>query len=158
MDYLIKEINIKNIPEMVSLVSQVMADDFPFYPIKVIEAYKKIFNEKYFRDFFNNKKNIYFGSFYKNKLIGIFGLKADIGGVAYGDWLVVNKEYRNQGIASALLKKAEKWMINNKFHTYYLYTESEKNISFYRKRGFNYVGTMKKFWFKQDEKIMQKNL
>lgn len=40
----------------------------------------------------------------------------------------------------------------------YLYTESQKNIRFYKNRGFEFVGTMRKAWFGADEHKMQKVL
>ncbi|PIV09374.1 hypothetical protein COS31_03190 [Candidatus Roizmanbacteria bacterium CG02_land_8_20_14_3_00_36_15] len=158
MDFSIKKITKKDIPKIVEIVSRVLTDDFDIYPLKVREAYKKVFNEKYFKDLLKNKKNVFFGAYKNNELIGFFSLKSDYGGIIYGDWLAVKKEYRSHGMASSLLKKAEEWMIKNKYHAYYLFTETEKNTSFYKKRGFKHIGTFKKSWFGQDEKIMQKIL
>jgi len=77
MDFSIKKITKKDIPKIVEIVSRVLTDDFDIYPLKVREAYKKVFNEKYFKDLLKNKKNVFFGAYKNNELIGFFSLKSD---------------------------------------------------------------------------------
>ena len=92
------------------------------------------------------------------QLVGIITLKGDYGGVLYIDFLGVAKSFRQKGLGKILLAAAEKWSLAHKYHYLWLNTESQKNIDYYRRRGFEYVGVHRKSWFGADEHIMGKLL
>jgi ribosomal protein S18 acetylase RimI-like enzyme len=71
---------------------------------------------------------------------------------------VVKKEYRNNGIGTALLKETEHWALNNLYHYLWLFTESNKNIDFYKHKGFTYVGVHKGAYFGANEHMLSKQL
>lgn len=157
-DYIIRRLSFDKIKGVAQIVAKVLEDDFPEYEPRVSLIYRKhIFNTKYFFKLHRKKSNIIFGAFAKNELVGIIVVIGDFGGVAFIDWLAVKKQYRYLGIAKALLKATENWLLEHYYHNMYLYTESKKNIEYYKRRGFEYVGVRKNSWFGADEHLLQKN-
>ena len=159
MDYKIISLTTKDISEIFSLASKVLKEDFPEYSPKVAKIYgEKYYSKKRFRDALKYKRNHIYGVKENGKLIAIIVLKGDYGGVLYVDLLAVKKEYRGLGIGNKLLNAAEKWALKNKYHYLWLFTESNKNIGYYKSNGFLYVGHHKGSWFGADEHILSKRL
>lgn len=159
MDYAIKQLSINDLTSVVDIVNRVLQDDFPEYPKRVSDIYRKhIYNKKFFRKLIKNKDNVVLGAVINQRLAGVIVIKIEFGGVAYIEWLAVKKEYRNKGLGSSLLKQAEKWALNNFYHYLYLFTESKKNMEYYKQRGFNYLGCHRKSYFGADEHVFQKIL
>lgn len=159
MDYRIEQLSLDSLTSITDIINRVLQDDFPEYPKRVSDIYRKhIYNKKYYRKLIKNKDNVVFGVIINQQVVGIIAIKADYGGVAYIDWLAVKKEHRNKGLGSILLKQVEKWALNNYFHFLYLFTETKKNMDYYKKRGFNYMGCYRKSYFGADEHVFQKIL
>lgn len=157
MKYIIRKTSIEDIQEITNIISKTLLHDFP-YKKETIKAYRKIFNKKYFTEFIKHKKNFILGAYKKNDLVGIIAIKPDFGGVLYIDWLAVKKENRGEGIGSILLQKTDEWALKHKFHYIYLFTETDRNINYYEKRGFKYVGKYGKSWFGETEHTLGKQL
>lgn len=149
----------KDILEICELVAKILKEDFPEYSPKVSSIYgEKYFSPKNFRKFMQKKTNHVFGVKDNGNIIAVASIKGDFGGTAYIELLVVKKEYRAKGVGISLLKAVEKWALKHYYHFIWLFTESQKNIAYYKRRGFNYVGLFQKSAFGNDEYIMSKNL
>lgn len=61
------------------------------------------------------------------------------GGVSFTRWIAVDDKFQNKGIATKLLKLYEVEAIKRGVHCLMLCTE-ERNLSFYKNRGFTYMG------------------
>ncbi len=148
----------KEVSQIFALSSKIFRKDFPYAP-RVVRIYSDfLFNQSYFRKHLKKRENLIIGAFEGKNLIGFISLKGDFGGVASVNLLFVHKNYRQAGIGSRFLKLAEEWSLKNKYHYLWLFSETEKNIKFYKKRGFKYVGCHKKSWFGEDEYILAKAL
>jgi GNAT superfamily N-acetyltransferase len=159
MNYKVISLTSNDVPEIVSLSRQSLREDFPEYSPKVAEIYAaNYWTKKHFQDLLKHSHNNIFGVKVENKLIAIMSLKGEFGGVLFMDILAVKKEYRKKGIGTALLQKAERWALNHAYHYLWLFTESEKNISYYKRNGYMYVGLHKGSWFGTDEHILSKQL
>lgn len=159
MESIIRKIKSVQETEKISeLVGIVLSEDFPYKDETILAYRNNVFNQEYFKDFLNNIDNVLFGIFEKQELVGFIALKPDYGGVVFIDWLVIEKNHRGKGFGSLLLKEAEKWALENKYHYFYLFTETEENKEFYINRGFRYVGTHYKSWFGETEHIFEKVL
>lgn len=146
-------------PDASALTSKILKEDFPEYSPKVAAIYgEKYFGKKRLRDMLKHKTNHFYGVRDNNELIALMVLKGDFGGVAYIKLLLIKREYRRQGIGSALLHMAETWAIKHNHHYLWLFTESSKNIDFYTYNGFTYIGLHKGAWFGADEHILSKKL
>lgn len=159
MNYKIISLTSNDIHEIVSLSRQSLKEDFPEYSPNVAQIYgEKYFSEKHFKDLLKHTVNHIFGVKDNNKLIAVIVLKGEYGGVLFIDLLTVKKEYRKNGIGTQLLQETEHWALNHAYHYLWLFTESEKNIRYYKQNGFTYVGLHKGAWFGADEHILSKRL
>lgn len=159
MKFKIRKTTKKDISQIVKLFNEVLSKDFPEYQPRVSLIYRKhIFNRKYFLKYFQEKGRVIYAAFHDQQLIGFITTTMEFGGMAHITWFVVSQKHRGLGVGTNLMKKAEKWFLKNKIHNVYLHTEGKKNIEFYKKRGYEYVGLQKEAWFGVDEHIMQKLL
>lgn len=160
MGYKILSLSAKDVPELFSLSSKILKEDFPAYSPKTANIYAtKYFSEKRLRDMLKHRINHVYGvRDDKKKLVACMTLKGEFGGVVFIDLLAVKKEYRGFGIATKLLATAGQWALAHKHHYLWLFTESDKNIDFYKHNGFSYVGLHKGSWFGADEHILSKRL
>lgn len=157
MNVIFKHVPLQESAVVTALVHQAMREDFPYKP-ETVASYINEYNEEYFVRVMGKERNLIFGAYDTDELIGIIIVKPEIGGVAYIDWLVVKKQYRENGIGSELLKKVDAWALSEKYHYLYLFTETDKNIEFYKKRGFTYVGKHANSYFGETEHILGKQL
>lgn len=104
-----------------------------------------------------NKKKILFSAFDGNKIIGTLEAETPFMGVAFGVWLMVDKKYQRKGIGSQLIEKFEKTVKKMGAHSTYLYT-SDKNLDYYKNRGYEFVGVHKKAWLGQDHYYFAKQI
>jgi ribosomal protein S18 acetylase RimI-like enzyme len=157
MNFSIQQLSIDNSAEVTEMITSSLKQDFP-YKKKTIAEYCKIYNKSYFTKLVRSKKNVIFGASEEDKLIGIISVKTEYGGVMYIDWVVIKREFRGKGLGTILLEKAEEWALAHKLHYEYLFTETDKNIEFYKKRGFRFVGTHFNSWFGETEHVLGKTL
>lgn len=94
----------------------------------------------------------------EGKVAGFLYLGYNFGGGAQLIWLGVTKSSRQKGIGTTLLGRAEKLVLARKCHFLYLYTESKRNVRFYKKRGYHLAGSLKSAWYGMDEFLMKKDL
>lgn len=159
MEYKILPLTIADIPEIFSLSSIIFGKDFPQYSPKVAKIYSEgYFSKNYYEKLLKNDANCILGLMDEGKIIAIAVLKGEYGGVLFVDLLMVEEKYRSKGIGSKLLQESENWALKHNYHYLWLFTESEKNIEYYKHRGFTYVGVHKGAWFGADEHILSKQL
>ncbi len=141
------------------LVGYALEHDFPYKTATIKEYKEKVYGTRFFREFITAPKHALLGAFDGKNLIGIAAIKVDMGGVAYLEWIVVDKEYRGKGIGCSLISAVEKWTLSRKCHYLHLLTESKNNREhFYPNRGFTLLGVHKNSWFGEDEYMFAKNL
>lgn len=84
-----------------------------------------------------------------DKVVGYIMVMESIAGVAFADWLAVDKKYQKRGVASALLTMWEKDALDEGAHALQLWT-TENNLTFYKNRGFVNGGLFPKAWHGED--------
>lgn len=155
----IKQLDQTYIDDVHAITSRIFMRDFPEYGPGVSEAYVALyFTKDYFKELFKSRLNCLMGAFENDKLVGFVCAKGDLGGVLFVDLLFIDELFRNKGVGIALIKQIESWALTNFFHYIWLFTESKKNIEYYKKRGFYYIGMHKKSWYGEDEHILGKVL
>lgn len=158
MKFTVKKLTQKDLPQLVELLSKVLDEAFTHYQKRTRQAYKKLSDIKYYTKVLKRKTSIAIGAFDKKRVIGFISLESKDGGVGLVEWFIVDKSYRGKSIGTALMNRLEKEALNKYYHYIFLYTETQKNLTFYKKRGFEYVGLQKKSWFGENEYMMQKIL
>ncbi len=117
--------------------------------------YNEQFNKKYFTDKIKSGNKIVYLALDNREIIGFLVVETIDGGVSFGLWLAVDEDQRGKGVASSLLKLWEKEVIDWGGHNIYLYTE-KRNLQFYKKRGFTFIGLIPKSWFGSDHYLFHK--
>lgn len=156
MKFTVRKFTRKNIAQIAPVISAALEKDMP-YKRNTVKAYQKLYNTLYFTKKLKNKKNLLLGAYLKKELAGVISVDDWDGGVAFINWLVVKPSYRGQGVGTLLLNETKKWALKTKNHYAMLNTETEKNIAFYKKRGFTYVGCQKNSWFGENEYLMEQS-
>ncbi|RJQ26862.1 N-acetyltransferase [Candidatus Parcubacteria bacterium] len=91
------------------------------------------------------------------KTVGYLCVSKPNGGISFGNWLAVDDPYRKKGIASKLLKMWEDYALDLKAHGLCLWAE-DKNVNFYKNRGFILGGTFQKAWYGIDHYLFYKTI
>lgn len=92
-----------------------------------------------------------------DKIIGYLLSSRSIVGVSFCDWLAVETNYQNKGIATKLIGLWEKDAISEGAHALHLWT-MKKNLDFYGNRGFVNGGLFPKAWHGHDSYLLYKPL
>jgi GNAT superfamily N-acetyltransferase len=112
--------------------------------------------EKLKKSIEQNRKDL-FAAFDKNKIVGIFETEKPFMGVCFAVWLMVDKKYQSKGIGTKLIEAFENNAIKLGAHSTYLYTDN-KNLDFYKNRGYEFVGVHKKAWLGYDHYYFGKQI
>lgn len=91
-------------------------------------------------------KRILFLAYLENKVVGYLLTNKQFGGVSFGHWLGVDKDFQKQGIGSKLLSAWERDALKQGAHALEINT-FEKDRLFYKKCGFIEAGKAPDFWF-----------
>lgn len=85
------------------------------------------------------------------KIIGISGLYYDYedpNGIMWLDYLAVKPELQGQGYGSIMLENLEKIAKGKKVKKLCVFTDSEKPVGFYEKKGFKVCGRLEEYYGK----------
>lgn len=149
----------REINEFYSLFKKTLKRDFPEYSRQIREVQlNKDFTKKNFLKMVGKKDEIIIVAKVKKEIVGFIVLGKDGGGVVEIIWLGIKRGYRNSGVGSKLLAVAEKWAKNHQSHCLLVNTENKRNVAFYLKRGYDYVGIQKETWYGLNEYLLQKNI
>ncbi len=155
----IEPVAIKNFGQFYAFAQDFILNHYLDYPPKLRKKYLELeFDPKIIKKRIKKGEDLILIAWVKEKVVGFLVNSFESGGCAHLQWFGVDKNYRNSGIGSRLLKEMEKKIIEKKYHFVILWTESQSNIEYYKKRGYDLVGLQKQSWFGQDEYLMQKNL
>lgn len=102
------------------------------------------------------QQNIYlFLAFYKDQVAGYFLTYTPNNGVSMAIWLAVLDEFQHKGLATKLLALWEKEAKKDGAHALQLWTQ-DRNLPFYKNRGFTLVGKFPKAWYGVDINLLYK--
>ncbi|GEM_PF-768019 len=98
-----------------------------------------------------------FLAYVDDKLAGYLLTNKQNGGVAFGHWLGVDKNFRNQNVGTNLLRFWEKDAFAKGAHKLDLYT-TRNDVGFYKKLGFTLAGECPDCWYGLDHFWFYKTL
>lgn len=102
-------------------------------------------------------KRILYLAYSKNKIVGYLLTFKPRAGVAFAQWLAVDKDFQKHGIASKLLSLWEKEALTDGAHLLHLWT-TKNDIPFYLNRKFKKGGSFPQSWFGVDHYLFYKIL
>src|SRR5690554_1913089 len=96
------------INDFYELFEKVMNEDYSLYSASQKQYFlDKLYSKQFFRRNIENQFNTVFIAFLNNKICGFLIADKIFGGVAFVNWIGVDKLYRNKGVATALLNYSE---------------------------------------------------
>lgn len=155
----IKQLRLKGFGKFYRFAKDFLLNQFLAYPSKVREFYWDCdFHRGRLQKAIKSKEKVVLVARSGEKIVGFAVLRIDRGGGTQCPWLGVDKDFRSQGVGSALVDQMEKVALERKCHFIFLHTENKDNIKFYKKCGYYLVGLQKEAWGGVDEYLLQKNL
>lgn len=140
------------------LFEKSMKTQFSEYTDKTIQHFLQ---KEYPRNALKNKiekKRIFLFLALKNeKVVGYLIGQRVYGGIAFGEWLGVDDVHQRKGVGSALLRAWEQHSIKEGAHKTHIWT-AEKNVDYYKNRGYVLVGKVPDNYFGSDDHFMYKTL
>lgn len=152
----IKKITLKDINIFYEFFQKTVKEEFPEYSkgdLKYI--FTRGWSKKNYREWLKNENRFILGAFNNKKLIALLDAENPQLGVCFCSWIMVDRKLQKKGIGTKLLSKLEIEMKRKGVHMIFLYAD-KKNIPYYKKVGFKWVGNMEKAWFGQDHHILTK--
>lgn len=150
MNITIRSLSEVDMPLLKAIYSQSIQRDFPEFSQGIRDF---LTTGRY--EAFSMSLPIKLGAFDGEKLAGFLLADKHFGGVVYVMWLAIAKDYQKKGIGTKLLAEIEKIALGVGAHQLLLET-FERDIDFYKKKGFEMVGLNKKGYFGTDNYVMSK--
>lgn len=155
----IRKANINDLDNFYSLFQKLVQTKFSKeYSTKTLEYFiEEDFSKQNFKRWLMKKEKQIHLAEDEKMLVAFLIVSKPYGGTSWGHWLAVDEKYQRKGIASSLLKMWEKNAIGWGCHMLHLITE-KRNLNFYTKRGFIYMGMIPKNYFGTDDYYFYKKI
>lgn len=155
--YNFKEATIKDLSNFFPFFKESIKNYFPEYSLRT----RKYFIEtEYSPDYLKKamKQGLsLFLAFFNKEVAGYLMTSELVGGVCLANWLAVSEKHQGKGIASKLLKMWEEEAKKAGFHKLHLWTD-KRNLLFYKKRGFKFVGKVPDNFYGADDYLFYKSI
>lgn len=161
MKFKVESLKIGDFDKFYQFAHDFILEQFLDYSPKLREKYFEIeFEPKEVKKMLKRGEKVVFLAWSEGKMVGFTTVDINFkkGGCAWIQWLGVDNQFRRFGIGGELLRAVEKVALKQKCHFIIVYTENTKNVEFYKKRGYDFIGLQKESWFGHDEYLMQKNI
>lgn len=153
-----KKITPKQYKDFFKFFERSIRGQFLEYSIKTREyLIQNIYSFKSLTKQLRSKESVAYGAFNGNEYVGYLFVSAWPGGVCYFNWLAVAKEFQGKGIASKLIEIAGIDAKIKGFHKIRLETD-KRNLKFYKKNGFKFIGKIPKYLYGADDYLLYKTL
>ncbi len=142
----IKKIKRSEVEKISLAFKKALDKDFLYYPSEIREKFKKIWDTKFFK---KKESYVLLARSKEGKIIGYLIAQKPWtnSGVVMISWLWVDKNWRNLGVASKLLKITESHFKKTGVHKITLWADNPKSYYFYKKVGYQKEGTERNhFW------------
>ena len=151
---MIRKLNSDDLPQFSELFNQMLENDMPDLHV-FVDRLKSDYSDTVLLTVINSSRYTIFGAFVEDKLIGFIWGNSVYYGLGFISWIMVNKNYRNRGIASKLMKYYEDYVKSRGGHVVELYC-FQQILDFYIKRGYHKIGMRPKGYFGLRQYILNK--
>lgn len=137
-EIIIEKLKKNDAPLLAATFQKAILGDFKHYPKNAVDKFIEIWSEKYF----NKRKKVVVIAKNDSKIVGfVIGRKQWLdSGVGEIEWVWVNKNHRNKGVARKMLENAEKIYRDSGHHKVELTADSPKTWEIYKRFGFKKEG------------------
>lgn len=156
--YSFKKTNVRDLDEFFILFSKLTVELFPEYSLRVRNhILKKEYNIDAIKAQFKAKQIIIYLASCSKGFVGYLIVRPIVGGVCMGEWMAISEENQNMGVASGLLDMWQKDAKARGVHKLHLWAD-ERNVQFYKNRGFVFVGKVPKNYYGVDDYFFYKSI
>lgn len=157
-DYLYKKAQVKDLDRFFLFFVRSIRKQFPQYTPKTRDYFlKRIYSQKVLKRQLQDKEIMIYLALDQKKVVGYLMVLPLLGGICLGVWLAVSESYQRKGIASKLLEIWEKDARGLGIHKLHLWTD-QKNLEFYKRRGFRLVGKIPQNFYGVDDYLFYKSI
>ncbi len=156
--YAFKKANLKDFNAFWAAFAKNIKTQFPEYSAKTRDFFiEQEYCPEALKAQLKNKEIAIYAAFSEKEVIGFLMVRYICGGVCLGVWLSVLKKYQGKGVATKLLKMWQTDAKESGMHKIQLWTD-RRNLNFYKKQGFVYVGKIPKDFYGEDDFLFYKTL
>lgn len=158
METVIKLAEKEDFDNFLAYFKNTLSINFPYYSQNSVNyTIEQDYGQKWLKEKLTKGGKKVYVALDGNNIGGYLLVTKQIAGVSFADWLAVDKNYRNKGIASKLLSLWEKNALDEGAHALHLWT-TIVNIQFYKNRGFVLGGQFPKAWHGVNSYLLYKPL
>lgn len=158
MESVIRPLKEEEVGSFYSFLSESIRGRFPEYTEKTREyfAEKRHSRDKLREELKAGARSVLVAAA-EGKYAGFLMYEPLFGGVAFCNWLVVKEELQGRGLASRLLEEWERISREAGAHKLIIWTNN-RNVEFYKKRGFILVGNIPDNYFGATDYLLYKSI
>lgn len=157
-EYNFRKAKVGDLNEFFVLFSKLTMKLFPEYSSRIKNfILKKECNLDALKAQFKAKQIIIYLVFCSKELVGYLIVRPIVGGVCLGEWMAIKESHQNMGVASGFLSMWEKDAKASGMHKLHLWAD-ERNVQFYKNRGFNFVGMVPENYYGSDDYFFYKSI
>ncbi len=154
----IKKANISDFDAFYDLLSKTLRQGYFLYsPISVEFTLEEDLPKNDLKKYVKEGKRILFLASVDNKTVGYLLTFKARAGVAFAQWLAVQKHYQKRGVGSSLLDMWQKEALKDGAQILHLWT-TKNDLDFYKNNGFTVGGEFPDSWFGVDHYLIYKAL
>lgn len=156
MTITVKRVTKRTLDSYFEVFSNTLITQFPEYSKKKIEFFISMpWSKRRYKKLLRNKNRLLLGAWVNNKLASVLDAEMPFGGVSLCIWVMVDSKFQRKGVGIKLLTTWENIVKKKGSHSLYLYAD-KRNISYYKKLGFELLGLWSRSWFGGDVYIFTK--
>ena len=156
--YTFKKANLKDFNAFWIAFAKNIKTQFPEYSAKTREFFiKQEYCPEALKAQLKNKEIAIYLAFFSKEVAAFLMVRYICGGVGMANWLAVTKAHQDKGIATKLLKIWQADAKKSGMHKIQLWTD-RRNLNFYKKQGFVFVGKIPKDFYGADDFLFYKTL
>ncbi len=159
MSFRVRKASLRDIEGFFELFKKSLQTQFPQYTNNTIRYFLDVdYRLSWLKEAITEKKRlVLIAETSKGEIIGYLFSGKPYGGVGFCNWVAVDDKYKKQGVGTALLNKWEDVMKKQGAHIVQLLTV-ERNIAFYKSRGYKLVGEIPDNYFGTNDHLFYKLL
>lgn len=156
-EIVVKKAKVLDVNDFYSLFQKTLKEGYFLYPPRSTTTIVIDLPKETIKKDIKSGKRILFLAYIKNDLAGYLLTNRLNGGVSFGHWLAVHRNFQKKGVASKLLEFWQKHALIEGAHMLELST-TKNDVEFYVNRGFTLSGELPDSWYGVDHFQFYKTL
>lgn len=140
-EIIVKKAKVSDFEDFYSLFQKTLKEGYFLYSPRSVKTFETDLPKATIRKDIGSGKRVLFLAYINSNLAGYLLTNDLNGGVLFGHWLAVDRDFQKRGVASKLLEFWQKYAIAEGAHMLELFT-TKNDVEFYINRGFILAGEL----------------